>query len=101
LHLPLRRSERGLLYFYHGLLSLQSGRGFGFGMEGNALSRDQSYTVEISKDNENWSMLIDKSNNPEDLRHDYTELREPVKARYVKLTKDVMNLLKMMRKLIT
>jgi hypothetical protein len=30
-------------------------------------------------------MLIDKSNNPEDLRHDYTELREP-EARYVKLT---------------
>ena len=31
-------------------------------------------------------MLIDKSNNTEDHRHDYTELSEPVKARYVKLT---------------
>jgi hypothetical protein len=31
-------------------------------------------------------MLIDKSNNPKDLRHDYTELSEPVRARYVKLT---------------
>jgi hypothetical protein len=31
-------------------------------------------------------MLIDKSNNTTDLRHDYTELPEPVKARYIKLT---------------
>jgi len=31
-------------------------------------------------------MLIDKSNNTLDLRHDYTELPEAVKARYVKLT---------------
>ena len=31
-------------------------------------------------------MLIDKSNNTLDNRHDYTELSEPVKARYVKLT---------------
>ena len=31
-------------------------------------------------------MLIDKRNNPMDLRHDYTELSEPVNARYVKLT---------------
>ncbi|MGB8491555.1 MAG: hypothetical protein WCE64_10920, partial [Bacteroidales bacterium] len=40
----------------------------------------------ISNDNKNWSMLIDKSNNAVDNRHDYTELSEPVKARYVKLT---------------
>src|SRR5664280_1861083 len=32
------------------------------------------------------SMLIDKSNNAVDNRHDYTELSEPVAARYVKLT---------------
>jgi len=31
-------------------------------------------------------MLIDKSNITQDLRHDYTELAAPVKARYVKLT---------------
>jgi hypothetical protein len=31
-------------------------------------------------------MLIDKTNNAVDNRHDYTELAEPVKARYVKLT---------------
>jgi len=62
------------------------GTGFGFGMGGKSLSRYQSYTVQVSNDNKNWSMLIDKSNNPKDLRHDYMELPEPVKARYVKLT---------------
>ncbi len=66
--------------------SVQFGRGFGFGMGGRSLSRYQSYTIQVSNDNENWSMLIDKSNNPMDLRHDYTELSEPVKARYIKLT---------------
>ena len=62
------------------------GTGFGFGMGGRDLSRYQSYTVQVSKDNKSWSMLIDKSNNPKDLRHDYSELSDPVKARYVKLT---------------
>jgi xylan 1,4-beta-xylosidase len=66
--------------------SVQFGRGFAFGMGGGNLDRYQSYTVQVSNDNEIWSMLIDKSNNPMDLRHDYTELTEPVKARYVKLT---------------
>ncbi|MBN1997330.1 family 43 glycosylhydrolase [candidate division KSB1 bacterium] len=60
-------------------------RGFGFG-GGGGLDRYQSYTIEVSNDNKDWSMLVDKSNNTQDLRHDYTELAEPVKARYVKLT---------------
>ena len=51
-----------------------------------SLSQYQSFSVEISGDNENWLMLIDKSNNTADNRHDYTELAKPVKARYVKLT---------------
>ncbi len=50
------------------------------------LDRYQSYTVEVSNDNRTWRMLIDRSNNTQDLRHDYFELPEPVKARYVKLT---------------
>jgi xylan 1,4-beta-xylosidase len=65
---------------------VEFGRGFGFGMSGRSLDRYQSFTVQVSNDNKNWSMLIDKSNNPMDLRHDYTELSEPVNARYVKLT---------------
>ncbi len=62
---------------------IQFGRGFGMV---SGLSRYESFTVQISNDNKNWAMLIDKSNNAVDNRHDYTELSEPVKARYVKLT---------------
>jgi len=50
------------------------------------LDRYQSFTVEVSNDNESWSMIVDKSNNMVDYKHEYTELAEPVKARYVKLT---------------
>ncbi|HPI69448.1 MAG TPA: family 43 glycosylhydrolase [Bacteroidales bacterium] len=64
---------------------IEMGRGFGFG-GGSSLDRFQSYTVQVSNDNQNWSMLIDKSNVTQDLRHDYIELPEPVKARYVKIT---------------
>ncbi len=67
----------------HGV-DLPPGR-FSFG-GGEGLERYQSYKVEVSKDNQNWSMLVDKNNMTQDLRHDYTELAEPVKARYVKLT---------------
>jgi xylan 1,4-beta-xylosidase len=62
---------------------VEVGRGFAMPAP---LSRYQSYTVEVSNDNKNWSKLIDKSNNTVDNRHDYTELQEPVKARYVKVT---------------
>jgi len=48
--------------------------------------RHQAFTLQVSGDKENWSMLIDKSNNTVDIRHYYTELQEPVKARYFKLT---------------
>ena len=50
------------------------------------LDRYQSYTVEVSDDNEHWTLIIDKSNNPQDLRTDYVELPTPVYGRYVKLT---------------
>ncbi|MFC1490267.1 family 43 glycosylhydrolase [Candidatus Latescibacterota bacterium] len=49
-------------------------------------TRYQSFTVQTSNDNQNWSMLIDKSNKTMDDIHNYTELQEPVKARYVKVT---------------
>lgn len=48
--------------------------------------RYHSYTIEFSGDDKNWTTLIDKSNNTKDNKHDYTELSEPVKARYLKLT---------------
>lgn len=72
---------------------MQFGRGFGMGpgmRPGTAPAtgpvRYQSYTLEFSPDKVNWSMMIDKSNNTVDNKNDYTELAEPVKARYVKLT---------------
>jgi xylan 1,4-beta-xylosidase len=64
-------------------VKVQSGRGFA---PASALSRYQSFTVQTSIDNKSWSLLIDKSNNAVDNRHDYTELSAPVNARYVKLT---------------
>ncbi len=70
----------------HGIAAPTGGRGFGGFGGGGGLDRYQSYTIEISSDNKNWTMLIDKSDNKQDLRHDYIELPEPVKARYVKLT---------------
>jgi len=62
---------------------VQFGRGFA---PVSGLNRYESFIVQFSNDNKNWSMLIDKSNNAVDNRHDYTELSEPVTARYVKLT---------------
>jgi xylan 1,4-beta-xylosidase len=64
------------------------GRGFGMGMNPNAVknTQQQSYTLQISNDNKSWTMLIDKSDNKEAIRHDYAELAEPIRARYVKLT---------------
>ncbi len=62
---------------------VEVGRGFAMPAP---ISRYQSYTVEVSDNNADWTMLIDKSNNTADNRHDYTELSKPVKARYVKVT---------------
>ncbi|PKQ46316.1 family 43 glycosylhydrolase [Confluentibacter flavum] len=63
--------------------NVQIGRGFGPAAH---LERYQSYTIEVSNDNNTWSKIVDKSNNTQDLRHDYIELAEPTNARYVKLT---------------
>ncbi len=43
------------------------------------------YLLEYSADNKTWHKLIDKTKNKTDVPHDYIELRDPVKARYVKL----------------
>jgi len=58
--------------------------GMGFGMAA-PIERYQSYIVEVSDDNRNWSPLVDRSDNRQDLRHDYIELPKPSKARYVKV----------------
>ncbi len=58
--------------------------------EANLFGRDkpiyQQYIVEYSSDNKNWKTLVDKSQNEEDVPHDYIHLSESVEARYIKLT---------------
>jgi xylan 1,4-beta-xylosidase len=77
---PGARGGRGTMGF---------GGGMGMGMRGGAAgaaARYQSYRVEVSDDNATWSKLIDKSNNTQDLRHDYTGLEKPAKARFIRVT---------------
>ena len=44
------------------------------------------YTIEGSLDGETWEMIVDKSQNMEDVPNDYVELQHPVKARYIRYT---------------
>ncbi|MGD8782754.1 MAG: family 43 glycosylhydrolase [Ignavibacteria bacterium] len=44
------------------------------------------YIVEYSNDNNNWTMLIDKSQNKTDNTHDYVQLPNSVSCRYLKIT---------------
>lgn len=43
------------------------------------------YRIYQSADGKTWKLLVDKSNNKTDVPHDYVELAEPVKTRYIKL----------------
>lgn len=43
------------------------------------------YKLYSSNDGVNWKILIDKSRNKTDIPHEYVELTNPVKARYLKL----------------
>ncbi|MBQ4048001.1 MAG: family 43 glycosylhydrolase [Clostridia bacterium] len=52
------------------------GRGHGFAYR---------YTLEASADGEHWFMLVDKRDSLIDLSHDYTQLDEVTKIRYLKL----------------
>lgn len=66
----------------------QNGASFPSGSPFGAPANDRyhCYTIEVSDDNENWNLIVDKSDNPQDLWSDYIELPEPVNARFVKLT---------------
>ena len=59
------------------------GRGRGGAPGENA--RYHSYTVQVSSDNKTFTTIIDRSNNAQDRKHDYTELAQPARARYVKI----------------
>ena len=43
------------------------------------------YIIYQSTDGKNWKVLVDKSKNKTDVPHDYVELPQPVKTRYLKL----------------
>ena len=43
------------------------------------------YKILSSADGKKWSLLVDKSQNKTDVPHDYIELANPVKARYLRL----------------
>lgn len=44
------------------------------------------YLIEFSADGENWSVLVDKTENEEDVPNDYVELASPQQARYIRFT---------------
>ena len=43
------------------------------------------YIIYASNDGKNWKIAVDKSNNIQDVPHDYIELENPIAARYLKL----------------
>ncbi len=45
----------------------------------------QQYLLQYSTDKKTWKTLADKTNNQEDLTHQYHVLKIPVKARYLKV----------------
>lgn len=52
---------------------------------GKSLGVYHQYKVLYSTDSKSWKTLIDKSHNKTDVPHDYVELPQPIKARYIKL----------------
>jgi xylan 1,4-beta-xylosidase len=43
------------------------------------------YQIFMSDDNQNWTLVVDKSKSDKDAPHDYLELTKPIEARYVKM----------------
>lgn len=46
----------------------------------------QRYLLETSLDGKSWSILADKRGNTKDIPHDYLELKNPLSARFVRIT---------------
>lgn len=55
-------------------------------MDGRDRERATKYVIECSEDEKTWQVIVDRSGAGQDLTHDYTELPEPVEARYVRIT---------------
>ena len=52
---------------------------------GKTIGEYHQYIVSYSVDGKQWKLLIDKSNNQQDVPHDYIELPQPIQARYIRL----------------
>lgn len=52
---------------------------------GKQLNTFHQYKLWYSADGKSWKILIDKSRNKTDVPHDYVELTQPVRARFIKL----------------
>ncbi len=52
---------------------------------GKTLGKFHQYILWQSEDGKKWKMLIDKSDNKTDIPHEYVELPQPVKTRFLKL----------------
>jgi len=48
------------------------------------------YVLYSSTDGKKWTTLVDKSNNKTDVPHDYIELQQPVRTRYIRLVNQHM-----------
>jgi xylan 1,4-beta-xylosidase len=53
---------------------------------GRADYKPYQYLIEYSNDNKKWNVLIDKINNTNDFPHDYFELKNRIKTRYLRIT---------------
>lgn len=53
--------------------------------QGIVKSKGHQYRIFVSDDGERWRSVIDKTSSVSDTPHDYIELANPVRARYVKL----------------
>lgn len=52
---------------------------------GKRTDQFHQFKVTYSTDGKTWKVLVDKSNNKTDVPHDYIELSNPVKARYIQV----------------
>lgn len=52
---------------------------------GKAMDVYHQYKIYSSNDGTNWELLVDKSDNDQDVPHDYVELLQPIQTRYLKV----------------
>ena len=48
------------------------------------------YVIYASNDKRNWTVVMDKSKNTQDVPHDYIELEKPINTRFLKIVNEAM-----------